>query len=295
MAKTTSLKLQTKQSIIGWVFVIPASLLIFTFFFYPIGKAFLLSFQSGFGANAHYAGLVNYKRLLADNTFKTSLLNVLTFLVLQVPFMLLLALGLAYTLNDQKLRFRALFRTAIFLPCATSLVSYSIIFRSLFALDGFMNALLLNLNLIGSPINWLANPWTAKLVVVLALTWRWTGYNMIFFLSALQNIDPSIFEAAIIDGANGFARFFRIIIPMLKPIILLTAIMSTNGTLQLFDETVNITNGGPSNATISISQYIYRLSFQYSPRFPYAAAMSFVVFVLVGVLALIQIRVGDKR
>ena len=295
MAKPTSLKLHTKQNIVGWAFVIPASILIFTFFFYPIGKAFLLSFQTGFGANAQYAGLVNYKRLLSDNTFKTSLVNVLTFLVLQVPVMLLLALALAYTLNDHKLKFRALFRTALFLPCATSLVSYSIVFRSLFALDGFMNALFLNLNVIQSPINWLANPWTAKLVIMLALTWRWTGYNMIFFLSALQNIDRSIFEAAIIDGANGFNRFFKITIPMLKPIILLTAIMSTNGTLQLFDETVNITNGGPTNATLSISQYIYRLSFQYSPRFPYAAAMSFVVFVLVGILSAMQMRVGDKR
>jgi lactose/L-arabinose transport system permease protein len=295
VAKPTSLKLHTKQNIVGWAFVIPASILIFTFFFYPIGKAFLLSFQTGFGANAQYAGLVNYKRLLSDNTFKTSLVNVLTFLVLQVPVMLLLALALAYTLNDHKLKFRALFRTALFLPCATSLVSYSIVFRSLFALDGFMNALLLNLNVIQSPINWLANPWTAKLVIMLALTWRWTGYNMIFFLSALQNIDRSIFEAAIIDGANGFNRFFKITIPMLKPIILLTAIMSTNGTLQLFDETVNITNGGPTNATLSISQYIYRLSFQYSPRFPYAAAMSFVVFVLVGILSAMQMRVGDKR
>ena len=257
MAKTTSLRLRTKQGIIGWAFVIPASLLIFAFFFYPIGKAFLLSFQAGLGAHAQYAGLANYKRLFADNTFQTSLINVLTFLVLQVPVMLLLALALAYTLNDHKLKFRGLFRTAIFLPCATSLVSYSIIFRSLFALDGFVNALLLNLNLIANPINWLANAWTAKLVVMLALTWRWTGYNMIFFLSALQNIDRSIFEAAIIDGANGFARFFKITIPMLKPIILLTAIMSTNGTLQLFDETVNITNGGPTNATLSISQYIW--------------------------------------
>ena len=118
---------------------------------------------------------------------------------------------------------------------------------------------------------------------------------MVFYLAGLQNIDRSIYEAALIDGASGFTRFTRITIPLLKPIILLTTILSTNGTLQLFDETVNLTNGGPANATLSISQYIYRLSFQYSPRFGYAAAISFVVFVMVAVLSFIQMRVGDTR
>jgi lactose/L-arabinose transport system permease protein len=118
---------------------------------------------------------------------------------------------------------------------------------------------------------------------------------MVFFLAGLQNIDDSIYEAALIDGANGLTRFFKITIPLLRPIILLTAIMSTNGTLQLFDEPMNLTNGGPANATLSVSQYIYRLSFQYSPRFGYAAAISFVIFALVAILALIQMKVGDTR
>ena len=106
---------------------------------------------------------------------------------------------------------------------------------------------------------------------------------------------PSIYEAAKIDGANAFSSFFRITIPLLKPIILLTTIMSTNGTLQIFDETMNLTNGGPANSTLSISQYIYKLSFVYSPRFGYAAAISFVVFIIVAILAFIQLKVGDER
>jgi lactose/L-arabinose transport system permease protein len=118
---------------------------------------------------------------------------------------------------------------------------------------------------------------------------------MIFYLAGLQNIDSAIYEAAIIDGASSVARFTRITVPLLKPIILVTTILSTNGTLQLFDETMNLTNGGPSNATLSVSQYIYRLSFQYSPRFGYAAAISFVVFLLVAILAFAQMRVGDQR
>ena len=104
-----------------------------------------------------------------------------------------------------------------------------------------------------------------------------------------------VYEAAKIDGASGFQSFRKITIPLLRPIILLTAIMSTNGTLQLFDEVKNLTNGGPANMTMSISQYIYKLSFEYSPQFGYAAAVSFVVFILVAVLAFIQMKVGDSR
>jgi len=280
---------------VGWGFVSSGALLIFIFYFYPIIRAFVLSFQTGVGVNMQYAGLFNYRRLLTDNLFKTSLTNVFIYLVLQVPVMLTLALILANLLNDRTLKYRGFFRTVIFLPCATSLVSYAIIFRSMFALDGLVNALLMNLNLLAQPINWIGHPWTARLLIVFALTWRWTGYNMIFYLSGLQNIDHSIYEAAMIDGAGGIDRFTKITIPLLKPIILLTTIISTNGTIQLFDETMNITNGGPANSTLSVSQYIYKLSFHYSPRFGYAAAISFIIFIIVAFLAFIQMKVGDQR
>lgn len=289
------LRLSVRQNLTGWGFVLPAAALICVFSFYPIVRAFLLSLQTGVGINLRYAGWVNYQRLLSDTLFRTALGNVFSFLIIQVPLMLMLALILASALNNPNIKFRGLFRTALFLPAATSLVSYAIVFRSLFSLNGFVNAALLKLNLIDAPINWIGQPWTAKLVIILALTWRWTGYNMIFYLAALQNIDRSIYEQALIDGANAVTRFFKITLPMLRPIILLTAILSTNGTLQLFDEPMNLTNGGPANATLSVSQYIYRLSFQYAPRFPYAAAISFVVFVLVAILAMIQMRAGDKR
>lgn len=118
---------------------------------------------------------------------------------------------------------------------------------------------------------------------------------MVFYLSGLQNIEYSVYEAAKIDGASPIQTFFKITVPLLKPTILLTAIMSTNGTLQLFDESVNLTNGGPANATITMSHYIYNMSFKYVPNFGYAAAMSFLIFILVAVLAFVQMKVGDKR
>ena len=133
------------------------------------------------------------------------------------------------------------------------------------------------------------------MIIILALVWRWTGYNMIFYLSGLQNIEYSIYEAAKIDGATPLQSFFKITVPLLKPMILLTAIMSTNGTLQLFDESVNLTAGGPSNTSMTMSHYIYNCSFKYVANFGYSCAMSIFVLILVALLAVLQMKVGDKR
>lgn len=258
----------------AWLFIIPSLVLIVSFVFYPMVQAFLASFQTGIANNTEFGGLANYKRMLTDTTFQKALFNTVLFLIVQVPIMILLALAISSMLNNKKLKCRGLFRTAIFLPCVTSLVAYSIIFKSLFANDGFINGMLMNLHMIAEPINWLTNPTFARILIIIAITWRWTGYNMIFYLSGLQSIDDSIYEAAAIDGATGFQKFRYMTLPLLKPIILFTTINSTIGTLQLFDETMNITQGGPANTTITISQYIYNLLFKYQPNFGYAAADS---------------------
>lgn len=292
------LTLSQKQSLTGWIFLSLAAILIFVMCFYPMLEAFRLSFRSGTGRAMKFSGLRNYQYLLKDSNFHITLRNNLIYLAIQVPVMLFFALILASMLNNPKLKFRGVFRTAIFLPCATSLVAYSIIFRSLFALDGLVNTALLKLSLIAQPVNWLANapaPWHGQAVIILALLWRWTGYNMVFYLSGLQNIEPSIYEAAKIDGASGVRQFFSITVPLLRPTILLTAILSTNGTLQLFDESVSLTNGGPGYQTMTMSHYIYNTSFTGQPKLGYAAAISFVIFAMVAVLSLIQIKVGDKR
>ena len=279
----------------AWLFIIPSFILIVSFVFYPMVQAFFTSFQVGMANNTEFGGLANYQRLLTDSTFKKALFNTLLFLIVQVPVMILLALVISSMLNNKKLKCRGLFRTAIFLPCVTSLVAYSTIFKSLFANDGFINALLLNLNIIDQPIAWITDPTFARILIIVAITWRWTGYNMIFYLSGLQSIDDSVYEAASIDGATGFQKFRYMTLPLLKPIILFTTINSTIGTLQLFDETMNITQGGPANATITISQYIYNLLFKYQPNFGYAAAVSYVTVVLIVILSFIQLKVGDKN
>ena len=296
MPKTKGYSMEHKTNRWGWVFVTLSTLLILLFVFYPMIQTLITSMQSGMGSNLSFVGLKNYTRLLGDATFKKALFNTFLYLIIQVPVMIILALLIAVALNDPKLKFRGVFRTAIFLPCVTSLVAYSLIMKSIFADDGLFNKMLMGLRIISSPIPWVTDPVFAKILIIIAITWRWTGYNMIFYLSGLQNIEPSIYEAADLDGASAFRKFTAITVPMLKPIILFTTITSTSGTLQLFDEVMNITGGGPANATVSISQYIYNLCFKYSPNFGYAAAVSYVVVLIIVILSFIQFKIGgDKR
>lgn len=291
--KKKGLNMEQKRNLTGWAFLLPAALLIFVFCFYPMVQALILSFQKGTGSAVQPAGFANYVRILKDATFQQCLFNTIFYFVIQVPIMLILALILAQLLNSPDIKGKGIYRTMIFLPCATSLVSYSMIFKSLFANDGLVNRVL---STMGIPtVDWFQNAWAARWVIVIALIWRWTGYNMVFYLAGLQNIDYSIYEAARIDGASPFQQFVHLTIPLLKPTILLTAIMSTSGTLQLFDESVNLTAGGPGKATMTLTHYIYNISFVETPKFNYAAALSVFILVVVAVLSAIQMKVGDKR
>jgi lactose/L-arabinose transport system permease protein len=288
-------RLALGQHINGWLFIAPALVLVGIFMIYPILWSLWMSFQIGKGMNFKFGGLANIMRLTQDPVFLRALGNTTFFFVVQVPIMLTLALLLASALNDPKLRFRGFFRTAIFLPCVTSLVAYSALFKSMFADAGIVNNALMSLHLIQEPIMWIRDPFWAKVLIVSAITWRWTGYNMIFYLAAMQNIDRSIYEAARIDGVPPWARFLYLTVPMLKPVILFTSITSTIGTLQLFDEVYNITEGGPADSTITLSLYIYNLTFRFMPNYGYASTVSYVIVVVVAILSCVQFFVARER
>jgi lactose/L-arabinose transport system permease protein len=288
-------RLGRSEQVTGWAFVAPALVLLGIFMIYPILWSLWMSFQVGKGMNLSFGGWANIIRLTKDPVFLRALGNTCIFFFVQVPIMIVLALLFAVALNDPKLRFRGFFRTAIFLPCVTSLIAYSTLFKSMFATDGVVNNALVWLHVVSGPIPWLQDPFWAKVLIILAITWRWTGYNMIFYLAALQNIDRSIYEAARIDGVPAWARFTGITIPMLKPVILFTTIISTIGTLQLFDEVNNITVGGPSDATLTLSLYIYNLTFKFMPSFGYSATVSWVIVVIVAILSFIQFMIARDR
>ena len=277
-SKKKGMTLATKQKAAGWIFLAPASIMIAIMSFYPMIRAFIISLQTGAGANMRFADPIfsNYKRILADKVFQQSIGNTFLYLIIQVPIMLILAILLAQLLNNKDLKFKGFF-------------------RSMFATDGLVNSVLMKLGILSTGYNFLGNSTSAKIVIIIALIWRWTGYNMVFYLAGLQNIEYSVYEAAKIDGANGWKTFWKITVPLLKPTIIMTFIMSINGTLQLFDESMNLTKGGPANSTITMSHYVYNTCFVNVPNFGYAAAMSFIIFIMVAVLAFINLKVGDTR
>ena len=296
--KKKGMSITGKQRAAGWIYLAPATILIFIMSFWPIIQAVITSFKTGSSANMQWANpfAYNYTRMFQDAVFKRSIGNTFLYLIIEVPIMLVLAILLAQLLNNKHLKFKGLFRTCVFLPCATSLVSYALIFKSLFATQGLINTILVKLGILESNFNFLGTGWSAKIIIIVALIWRWTGYNMVFFLAGLQNIEYSVYEAAKIDGASGWRTFWSITVPLLRPTIVMITIMSINGTLQLFDESVNLTKGGPANATITMSHYIYNGSFgEGVANFGYASAMSVIVFIMVAILAFINLKVGDKR
>ena len=231
---------------------------------YPIIYSFLLSFSEYSDGAMTFVGLQNFKDLFADKDFSIALVNVFIFLIVQVPIMLILSTFIATMLNSKLLKWKSLFRMGVFLPVLIDLVTYAIVFTLIFNNDaGILNYILKSLKL--PTVNWLSDPLWAKVSVIISITWRWTGYNAIIILAGLQAVDHSIIESAIVDGAGPRTVFFKIIVPMLKPVLLFCAIMSTNGTLQLFTEPFILFppyGSGPANSTQTVITYLYQNGFQ---------------------------------
>ena len=282
----------------GWFCVAPSVLFFSVFMAYPILSSLYYVTRRWKGATNTFIGLGNFVRMAHDNVFLNALTHNFIFMVIQVPIMIFLALLLAVLLNQGIKSFRGALRLAIFLPAITSLVVVSVLFRVLLQTNGFLNNVMLGAHLITSPIGWLNDAFWAKVTIMLAITWRWTGYNMVFFLVGLQSLDTQIFEAAEVDGASKVRQFFSITIPLLVPIILFSAVTSTSGTMQLIDEPNILTwQGGPSNETMTAALYIYRQAFFVNFDLGYATSMSYIVVIISGILAFIQLRLlgGERR
>ncbi|MER2295097.1 MAG: sugar ABC transporter permease [Desemzia incerta] len=278
-----------------WKFIIFSVVLSSVFLLYPILYSIYLSLHNMQGLQSVFVGFGNYLRMFQDDIFWKALMNNFTFLIFQVPIMVVLGLLMAFLLNTPNLKGRTFFKLALFLPCVTSLVSYAVLFKMMFQMGGIINDTLMAIGIVQNPIDWLNSPFWAKVTVIIALCWRWTGYNMIFYLAGLQNISDDTLEAAEIDGANGFQKFFKVVIPQLKPVIVFTTITSTIGTIQLFDEVVNLTGGGPSNETLTAAQLIYNHSFIYTSNFGYSATLSWALVIIIAILSIIQLKISNRE
>ncbi|MFJ2201463.1 carbohydrate ABC transporter permease [Streptomyces violaceusniger] len=276
-----------------YLFILPALALFAAFKLYPIGWSFVLSLHKTVGGVDTFVGGDNYRRLVDDPLFWTALKNTAVVLAVQVPVMLALATGLAVALNSTLLHGRSIFRLGFFLPMVTGLVAYGIVFSVLLHQEyGLVNWFL---ELLGSDgVPWLTDPLWAKISIGLALTWHYTGYNAVILLARLQTVPKELYDSAAVDGAGPWQSFRHVTLPGIRPALLLTTVLSTIGTLQLFDEPYILTGGGPDNATLTIGVYLYQTAFKYFD-FGYASAIAYVLAVLIGILGLIQFRVlGDK-
>ncbi len=263
----------------GWVFSAPAVLLFGFFFAYPLGASLAQSLFVTDGGVSRFGGATNYERLAGDNLVWLSLFNAGLVLVVQVPVMIGLALGLAVVLNQAWLKFRTTWRMIHFLPAVTTLVAYSLVFRVMLQSDGGLVNQLLGLVGIG-PLDWLNNPWWARVALIASITWRWTGYNMVLLLAGLQGIPQELYESADLDGASGWSTFRHVVVPQLRPMLIFTSVTSTIGALQLFDENFILTGGGPSNATLTPVLYLYRVGFRQFD-FGYASAIAWLLVLVI--------------
>ena len=279
-------------AVVPYLFIAPFFVLFAGFVLYPVIYSAALSFGQFSGGGITFTGLENYRRLFADGLFFTSLLNTGLILLVQVPLMISLAAVIAAVIDSDFLgkRRKAAFRLAFFLPVAVDLVTYSVVFSLIFSEQyGVVNQLL---QLVGlDAVEWRSDPFWARALIVIALTWRWTGYNAVILLSGLQNIPKDLYDAASVDGANGVTRFFRITVPLLRPVLLFCTVLGTIGTLQLFTEPFILTSGGPNNATLTTFYYIYDTGFA---RFDFglAAAGTYVLATIVAVISYAQIRLA---
>ncbi|WP_193597672.1 carbohydrate ABC transporter permease [Microbacterium sp. YJN-G] len=277
----------------GRWFVLPAVGLLAFFFAYPLLASLWQSLTSTEAGVSLFVGISQYQRLFADPLIAKSLFNAGIILIIQVPLMMALAVGLAYLLNQSWLRFRSGFRLLTFLPAVTTLVAYAVVFRVLLATDGGAVNQLLGLAGIG-PVDWLNNEWWARAAVIAAVTWRWTGYNMVIILAGLQSIPGELYEAARIDGASRWQTFWHVILPQLRPVLIFTSVTSTIGALQLFDENFILTGGGPNDATLTPVLYLYKVGFRQFD-FGYASAIAWMLVVLTAIIAVVQFRVMREK
>lgn len=287
-----------RMTLTAWLFALPFVVLFLVFMAGPIVGSLFMSFtdmttrdlQTPFQVNI--VGIDNYVRLFQDPRFLRSLLNTFTFVVVAVPLTMAIALAVALALDKGIRRFRTVYRVGFYTPVVTSIVAIAIVWRFILQPDGLLNGFLGLFGIQGP--DWLqSTTWALPSLIAMAV-WRNIGTLMVIFLAALQGVPREHHEAAMVDGANAWQRFWRITIPAMRPAILFSAVILGIGFLQFFEEPFVMTRGGPLDSTLSTAMYTYQ-QFGFG-NYAYASAASYVLFLAIVALALIQFRLlGHKE
>lgn len=296
------LKKGVRTNLWAYLFIMPMLALFVAFTLYPLvasGTATLYDWD-GIGTPTDYVGFQNYVSVASDPYFWNAFRNTFAYTLVVVPVQLLIALGLAVCLNSKWLRAKSIFRFVFFSPIVTaSAILGTVISMAVVTIGSQLNQILMKLDVLQRPVDWLARPDLVLWIVIGVGIWIGLGYPLIYFLAALQSIDPELFDAARMDGASEFNLFRYITIPLIRPVGLIVMLITALHSLRVFDIVQVMTGGGPYFASDVVSTYIYRQAFYITPtgesagRIGYASAAAFFMGLLVmgiSVLQLIAVR-----
>lgn len=284
-----------KASKAPYVFIAPYMLFFCVFSIFPILYGFFISLNTWNGLTPPvFSGLENYLTVARDPRFWMALKNTLIFMAMIIPFQIVLGFLVANVLNSSLVKGRAFFRTLYFLPYLTTAIAIGVIFSHLFERNfGLINKLLVASGLMQKGINWTGDVLWSRIMVSFVTVWRYTGYTSVIFMAGLMNINPDLYEAAEIDGANAFQRMMKITLPMMRSVSNFIIITTVIGCFGIFEEPLMIfTNttaivGGPSYSALTGMWLFYDTAFSTTMRYGYAGAISFSLFLLLMIMTFV--------
>jgi multiple sugar transport system permease protein len=291
-------RLRLRRTLTGWSFAAPFTVLFLVFALLPVLASLAMSLTDMRSTDlqhplaVNFVGLHNYARLFGDAQFLRAALNTVVFVVAGVPLTMIVALAAANGLNSGLIRLRGLYRVGFYLPVVTSIVAIAVVWRFLLDPQAGLIDNLLSLVGIQGP-NWLGDPHLSLGSIIVMAVWRNFGSLMVIFLAALQGIPVDLYEASTLDGAGRWQQFRRITVPLLRPALLFGAVITGIGYLQLFEEPLVMTQGGPLSSTLSVSYHIYN-QFGFG-NYGYASAAAYVLFVAIVALSVLQFRLLGAR
>ena len=287
-----SFKNKTLIQITPYLFLLPALVVLGMAVFYPAFQAFSLSFTQydlDLTQAPQWVGLKNFQKLLSDKVFWQTLRNTFLYLICVVPILVIVPFVLAILVN-QKLRGIRWFRIAYYTPVIISMVVAGIAWKALYTSDGILNQLL---KLVGftDGIPWLTSPDLALWSVMVVTIWKGLGYYMVIYLAGLQGIPVDLYEAAAIDGSDGWQKHWDITIPLMRPYLSLVAVISSISAMKVFEEVYIMTQGGPLNHSKTVVYYVYEKAFQ-DLEINYASAIGLVLFLFILILSIINLKIS---
>lgn len=280
------------EAAVAWLFMTPGLILLALFVFWPIiySVPLALTNYSVIG-KTEFVGLDNFVKALQDKSFITSLLNSLLYVIV-VPFIQIISILMAILVNSNVKGIK-LFRTAYYIPVVTSMVAVALIWGWLLNQNGVINYVLSNIGLMKEKITWLSDKDTALWTLMFITMWKGLGYYMMIYLAGLQSVPKDLTEAAMIDGASRAQTIRKITIPLLRPYVFFCTLISLMAAIRVFDEVFILTMGGPGDATLTSSLYIYQQGFQQF-NFGYSSALGLIVSVMIGALSIVIFRFNRK-